>query len=335
MIMARISPGTMTAAIFAILVGLAGAYGVRQYLKPANIPHVETAAVEPAPEQMVFVPVAARDMTTGQKVAMNDIIVHKMTREKFSKSEFAKLSFMPDTRQVIGRTLRVALKQSQVFGPSDFYSDDRAPGVAELLKLGFRAVTIGIENIGAVEGFARPGTLVDVFYRAIADEVTPEVTMTLLERVEVLAVGTTAVPGQTVTVGNGTSRKGSVTLSVTPEQAKALRVVEGHGSLTLALRHPDDQGSSVTSLLDEADGKMTLEQLVGPKPAKRVLQVEIYRGTAKQVLSFESNRDSHADVRFGGLIRTPIASEVQLKAEPTKFDTTETTSTALPLPKVN
>ena len=50
--MARISPGTMTAAIFAILVGLAGAYGVRQYLKPADIPKVETVAEEQAPESM-------------------------------------------------------------------------------------------------------------------------------------------------------------------------------------------------------------------------------------------------------------------------------------------
>ncbi len=328
--MARISPGTMTAAIFAILVGLAGAYGVRQYLKPAEIPKVETAAEEPAREPMVFVPVAARDMTMGQKVALNDIIVHKMTRENFRKSSFAELSFMPDTRQIIGRTLRAALKQSQVFEPSGFYSDNMGPGVAELLKPGFRAVTIGIENIGAVEGFARPGTLVDVYYRADADEDIPEVTMTLLEYVEVLAVGTTAVQGQSVTLGNGSSQTGSVTLSVTPEQAKALRVVEGHGSLTLALRHPDDRGGSVTTVLDEADGKMTLARLVGLKPAKRVSQIEIYRGTSKEILSFESNRNSPADVRFGGLIRTPIVSKVQLKKEPTDAATTETTSTVLP-----
>ena len=328
--MARISPGTMTAAIFAILVGLAGAYGVRQYLKPADLPKVETAAEEPAPEPMVFVPVAARDMTMGQKVAMNDIIVRKMTREKFRKSSFAKLSFMPDTRQIIGRTVRVELKQSQVFGPSDFYSDNMGPGVAELLKPGFRAVTIGIENIGAVEGFARPGTLVDVYFRADADEEIPEITMTLLERVEVLAVGTTAVPGQTVTLGNGSSQTGSVTLSVTPEQAKALRVVEGHGSLTLALRHPDDLGGSVKTVLSGADEKMTLARLVGLKPVQRTSHVEIYRGANKQILTFESNSSSPADVRFGGLIRTPITSEVQLEVEPAEPEDTETTSTALP-----
>ena len=328
--MARISPGTMTAAIFAILVGLAGAYGVRQYLNPADLPKVEIAAEEAAPKQMVFVPVAARDMTSGQKVAMNDIIVHKMTREEFHKSSFAKLSFMPDTRQIIGRTLRVALKQSKIFGPADFYSDNTGPGVAELLKPGFRAMTIGIENIGAVEGFARPGTLVDVYFRSDADEEIPEITMTLLERVEVLAVGTTAVPGQSVTLGDGSSRKGSVTLSVIPEQAKALRVVEGHGSLTLALRHPDDRGGSVSTILDDADGKMTLARLVGLKPAKRVLQVEIYRGKSKETLTFETNSDSPTDVRFGGLIRTPITSEVQLEVEPTDTESTETTSTALP-----
>ena len=158
--MARISPGTMTAAIFAILVGLAGAYGVRQYLKPAAIPKVETAE-KSVPEPMVLVPVAARDMTLGQKVAWSDIIVHKLTPEKYRKSDYAKMVFMPDTKQIIGRRLKTALKQSQVFGPGDFYSDNMGLGVAELLKPGFRAVSIGIENIGAVEGFARPGTLPD------------------------------------------------------------------------------------------------------------------------------------------------------------------------------
>jgi len=323
--MAHISPGTMTAAIFAILVGLAGAYGVRQYLKPAELQ--KSVAEASAPEPMVIVPVTARDMALGQKVSLNDIVVHRMTREQFRKSVYAKMSFMPNTRHIIGRTLRTALKRSQVFEPVNFYSDSMGLGVAELLKPGFRAVTIGIENIAAVEGFARPGTLVDVYYRATADEVTPEVTMTLLERVEVLAVGTTAVPGQSVSISNN---KGSVTLSVTPEQAKALRVVEGHGSLTLALRHPDDLGGTLRTVLDAADGKMTLAQLVGLKPVKRVSKMEIYRGGIKQVLSFETQSDFPADVQFGGLIRTPIASEVQLKSEPIETDATETTSTTLP-----
>ncbi len=88
------------------------------------------------------------------------------------------------------------------------------------------------------------------------------------------------------------------------------------------------------SVLRSKPTEMTLAQLVGLKRAKRVSQVKIYRGATPQVLSFESRSDSPADVRFGRLIRTPITSEVQLKAEPSETDTTETTSTTA-LPEVN
>ena len=103
--MSRISPGTMTAAIFAILIGLAGAYSVRQYLKKPPVEVAEEEVEEVAPD-MVFVPTAARDLIAGKSLTINDIILHKMTRDELRKSEFAGKSFMPDTQQIVGRTLR-------------------------------------------------------------------------------------------------------------------------------------------------------------------------------------------------------------------------------------
>jgi len=298
----------MTAAIFAILIGLAGAYSVRQYLKQA--PEVVAEEAEEVTPAMVFVPTAARDLIAGKSLTINDIVLHKMTRDEFRKSEFAGKSFMPDTQQIIGRTLREPLSTSNVFQPANFYADGEGPGVAELLKPGMRAVTVAIKNIGAVEGFARPGSQVDILYRADARDETPEVTMTLLENVEVLAVGTATVPGQTVSVGNGRSNQdGSVTLAVTLYQAKALKVVEGHGELTLVLRRPDDfadvQAVSHETTVDE---KMTLERLVGLKPVRRKRELEIYRGGQREMITFETIDRSQSPSRFGGLIDTPIAA---------------------------
>jgi hypothetical protein len=61
--------------------------------------------------------------------------------------------------------------------------------------------------------------------------------MTLLERVEVLAIDTYTQPGQKVEL----EQDGTVTLAVTPHQAKMLKVVEGRGELSLTLRNPEDQ----------------------------------------------------------------------------------------------
>ena len=212
--MARISPGTMTAAIFAILVGLAGAYAVRQYLKEA--PVVERA--EAAPE-MFYVPIASSDLMAGRQLTVNDITMMSMTLEQLQQSPYANLPCMQDKRQIARRVLKDERRKGSAFLTTDLYPEGMGPGIAELLKSGQRAVTVAIENVGAVEGYARPGTIVDVLFRSAPDESRPEVTITLLEAVNVLAVGKMSVPGHEIGSPQATE-KTTVTLGVTPEQVK-------------------------------------------------------------------------------------------------------------------
>ncbi len=133
--------------------------------------------------------------------------------------------------------LKEAVNRGETFLPTAFYPDGGGPGIAELLEDGYRAVTIPIEHISAVQGFARPGSFVDVLFRSEEKEDRPEVTITLLERVEVLAVNKNTLSEKSEELKNG----GAVTLAVTPIQAKALKVVEGRGELSLTLRNPKDQ----------------------------------------------------------------------------------------------
>jgi pilus assembly protein CpaB len=298
---ARISPGTMTAAIFAILIGLAGAYTVRQYLKQVP-PVAQTEQTEP---ESVLVPVAGIDLIGGRNVTLADIVIVKLSRDELAKSEYAGKVFMRDTSQISGRVLRNPLKKGEVFETVAFYPQGMGPGVAELLKPGHRAVTVPIKNVGAVEGFARPGSFVDVLYRSFPQDNRPEMTMTLLERVEVLAVGKTAIPGHNVTVGTGASAAGTVTLAALPAQAKALKVVEDRGELTLILRGPDDDVSPVSHQTD----RITLEQLLG-LPLKRAATMDVYRGAQKQSFQFETRFDPNTDP-VSSRINTPIVGEPQ------------------------
>lgn len=340
--MARISSGTMTVVVFAILVGLGGAFVVRQKLKQPGLPPLRDL---PTSEQAIIVPTAAMDLTPGQSLTINEIALVTLTPEKYRASDFAGVPFMRDPNQISGRRVKAAIKKGEPFLPELFYPSNAGPGIAEKLQPGYRAVTVPIENIGAVEGFAVPGSMVDVMFRSRTEGDRPEVTLTLLERVEVLALDTNVIQGQPPTPAPGESRAGSVTLAVTPQQGKILKVVEGRGELSLALRSDDDNlsvlpfnlgsvsqsrdvvhsaaditagatGSSasgtVADLLTGTAERVTLDDLLGLPAHQPPKQIEIFLGSEKKVVEF--NRSPEDDARIlqrGGRIRTPIAHEPQ------------------------
>ncbi len=234
--MAKVSSGTMTVTVFAALVGLGGAFVVRQTMqRPAP---VETAAPAAAPAP-VIVPLAAMDLQPGRKLTLNDIAPRRLTQEEFKKSEYRKVTFLSSTTQIQGRSLRKAVPAGRPFQPDDFFPDGAGPDIAERLQAGYRAVTVPIESVGSVNGFAVPGSIVDILFRAKPEGVRPAVTLTLLERIEVLAFNINTTQGmRDPAVTNANSA--TVTLAVTPQQAKILKVVEGRGDMSLTLRNPKD-----------------------------------------------------------------------------------------------
>ncbi len=300
--MARISPGTMTAAIFAILIGLGGAYAVRQYL---HQPPAVEAPAQAAREARVYVPVAAADFTVGRQMTINDIVIMSYTPQEIAKSPYAGKVFMRDPQQIVERQLRIDVEKGHAFEASDFFAKGMGPGVAELLQRGLRAVAVPIDNTGSVAGFARPGTIVDVLFRSTPYKNYPEMTMTLLEGVEVLAVNDEAVPNSVVNSGRAGGSSAMVTLAVAPDQAKALKVVEGRGELTLILRSPDDVGSMVSL---ESRKKLTIDQLLGLPFVTRVSKMDVWHGGNRQTLEFEEEVfvDDNAG---GGYISTPVAGD--------------------------
>ena len=379
--MAKVSSGTMTVTVFAALVGLGGAFVVRQTMqRPAPV-EAAPPVVAPAP---VIVPLAAMDLQPGRKLTLNDIAPQRLTQEEFKKSEFRKITFLSNTLQIQGRSLRKSVPAGRPFQPDDFFPDGAGPDIAERLQAGYRAVTVPIEGVGSVNGFAVPGSIVDVLFRAKAEGSRPAVTLTLLERIEVLAfnVNTTQGMRDQSTLLPSTA---TVTVAVTPQQAKILKVVEGRGDMSLTLRNPkddfqfapvevgggmrpdlhkktsdlvpvpDEEFQTVPSrqinavkpaspgttqparlVVDEfadddqiaaalvgaianadrnlADGRvdrfvgnaserLTLDDLLGIKPAPKKRTLEIYLGATRSVINFD---DHSQDVHSDSPIRTPV-----------------------------
>jgi len=275
--MSKLSPGTLLLGIMAVLFGLLGAYVVRlQMQRPA------VAAQQEA--QTVVVPRASTDLKAGRQLTLGDIAVYRMTPQELQTAGI-RGPYMSNPQQIIGRYLRQDVAQGDTFNTALFYPEGVVPNPAERLKPGYRAVTINVEAHGAVAGFATPGAWVDVVFRASENEDAdlPEMTVTLVESVEVLALEEQTFAGAKADK-NARDRKQelAVTLAVRPEQAAALRVVDGHGKLSLALRNPQD------------DLPLTLEM---PRTMHEVLdrpytkwRMEVYRGGSISSVDFRRNQ---------------------------------------------
>jgi len=340
--MSKGNSGSLTVVIFALLIGLGGAFVVRQQMSRQNeLPPLPLA--KPA-EKMIYVPTAALDFTKGHVLSLSDIQIFTYTQQQIDKSPYAGKAFMGDPNQLVGRALKIPLKKGEVFLPDQLYADGLGMGVAERLQPGYRAVTVPIQDVGAVYGFARPGTMVDVLFRSNSESDRPEQTLTLLERIQVLALNTDLRTDSIIS----SKDIGTVTLAVTPPQAKVLKVVEGRGDLSLALRNPNDtfqyspidltdfnpligqvsyrdralarhatdsrsaaEADTLDQMLEDGSERVTLNDLLGiprPKPKK---EMEVYRAGTKEVLAFEIANDSDLQLLDrGGRIRVPIAHDL-------------------------
>lgn len=298
----------MTAAIFAILLGLGAAYTVRQFLHKQPTPAI--LAEDPVKPRQMSIPIASRDLIPGQTLALDDIAILKIAPEAIDKKfDSAGKQRILATQYIMGRVLKSPIKAGQPFHTVDIFPTGMGPGISDVLEPGNRAVTVAIHKIGNVAGFSRPGTIVDVLFRSNATDGIPETTITLLEKVRVLAVGEIAVPGHKGHAKGASGNYGdySVTLEVSPEQGKVLKVVEDHGVISMALRNPKENTEVVSA--GRSSDRLTLSNILGFLPSQRVSSMDIYRAGSLNTVHFKGNR-AYKNENWIDAIETPVASEV-------------------------
>lgn len=245
----RPSSGTLLLGIFAIMFGLLGAYAVRKELhKP-----IAKADAKAEKLQSITVPVASQNLEAGRKLTLGDIALMKLTPAEM-KAQKITGSFMSSPKQIIGRVVKTSIKEGATFDSPNFYPEGTGPSLTDRLKPGYRAVTISVNQDAGVAGFAIPGSLVDVLFRADAvtsansdpQDQVPEMTVTLIDGAEVLALNKDTTQALKIDAATPTasSEKMSVTLAVTQRQAVALQVTAGRGSMSLSLRGKADRIAS-------------------------------------------------------------------------------------------
>ncbi|MEI6971265.1 MAG: Flp pilus assembly protein CpaB [bacterium] len=204
----------------------------------------EARAKELSGLQMTRVVIAERDLPSGTLInAERDIAFSSVPRSGLSGEPVTP----EEVDRIIGRKLRFPLsaKQPILWNYVDIPNRARS-GLSSTVGKGNRAISIPVGGVSAVSGLVQPDDCVDIigtFTLPSATAGTVEtVTMTMLENVTVLAVGSRLATSP-LSRSESVTGYGMVTLEVSPGEAELLVFAsQMKGRLTLSLRNPTDLG---------------------------------------------------------------------------------------------
>ncbi len=212
--MRRIRPLVMILA--SLGVGLLAMAAAAQWLRERSLLQTEPVLV------------AARDLEAGTRLApdMLDVV-----RWPLGAGLNQPLRSPEEARE---RVLSSRVLRGEAVLPAKLAPQGEKGGLSAVLQEGQRAVTVKVNEIVGVAGFALPGNYVDVMVHT-TDQQNQPVSRIVLERIQVLAVAQDVAPQE-----NKPRVVNAVTLLVTPEQAERMDLARSVGTLSLVLRNQID-----------------------------------------------------------------------------------------------
>lgn len=148
---------------------------------------------------------------------------------------------------VAGRVARHALPEGDLVLEPKLAASDARAGLSATITPGKRAISVRVNDVVGVAGFALPGSYVDVLVSA-RDGGGQSFARIVLERVRVLAAAQdTQADASRPKVVN------AVTLELAPNEAETLDLARAIGNLSLVLRNESDTGRSRSAGIRVAD----------------------------------------------------------------------------------
>lgn len=176
-----------------------------------------------------------QDVAAGKPLREEMLIAHQVP-ESYVESRQVRASEM---HRVLGVRTAIDLETNQTLAWTDLSTTPREQvSLSARVPPGMRAMSIEQPGAKAFSALLRPGDRVDVLHtRKRSDSPGSAVTITLLQNVLVLAVGTRI--GSTIAEADA-ARRDNVTLLLTVTQAALLAHARRGGDLSLILRNADD-----------------------------------------------------------------------------------------------
>lgn len=192
--------------------------------------------------------VAAVDVELGTRLTPQMLAVVQWPTGALPSGAFG------DAAQLQDRVLRAGVLKGEPIVDRKLAAVGSQGGLSAVIAQGKRAMTVRVNDVVGVAGFALPGTFVDVMVNTRQDKGRGEeaqISKTVLEQVLVLAVAQES--GRDDTQPKVVS---AVTLELTPSDAEKLDLARSVGTLSLVLRNQIDRqrvstaGTTKQQLLD-------------------------------------------------------------------------------------
>src|ERR1700733_4410210 len=247
------------------------------------------------PTDLKDIVLAARPLSVGTTIKPADIKLGKMPSASFPKGAFAK------PEEVIDRPLISNILMDEPVLEGRLAARGSGIGLAPVIPVGMRAVTLRVNDVTGIAGFVLPGMRVDVLVTGHPPNSESSVTATpmQLQNLLVLSAGTVMQPdarGQAMPAQ-------TVTLLGTPEQAETLTLASSDARIQLVLRNGSDQtiektpGHDIAELYGERSARKKTSDHPPPRPRARPVavaaappppppppdQIVVIRGTQKSV----------------------------------------------------
>ena len=174
-----------------------------------------------------------------------------------------------DTGALVDRVAKTSILKGEPILEAKLAPLGTTGGLSAIVAEGRRAMTVRVNDVIGVAGFALPGNYVDIIVNTVAEGTgsssnsDKSVSKIVLEHILVLAVAQEASRDETKP-----KVVSAVTLEVTPEQAELLDLARSVGTLSLVLRNQVDPQAVAT--VGATKDKLLGQKKAAPPPAPEV-----------------------------------------------------------------
>lgn len=250
--------------VLSLVIGGIGVFYSKQYIESEIA--VYKKSLEKT-EDMVEVVVPARAIARGELIAQADLTLRKIPSQ------------YTDSNSITGSTYETAIGQRVEFdldrGKPVLWAHlegGQSPTFSGKVPTGLRAMTIRVDEINSISGFLQPKDRIDLLL-TYGEKETKQI-FPLIQNLNVIATGV-----QTFVDKHSSAQRAftTITIQVTPDQAKKITLSQQVGKITAMLRNPDDESPLSSTPMNVAQAlnlPMPVKVVEKPKPKPKPKKVK-------------------------------------------------------------